>query len=130
MILSLTVTNWMSFKDETRWLLVASQERTHRDRLPKKGRLAVSPIAAIFGPNASGKTNLIAALAFIQQLVLKGPPHNNETSTGVRPYALSGTTHHPHTTFELEMLINDRVYAYTVSLTTKRIIKEELSEIR
>ena len=24
MIISLTVTNWMSFKDETKWLLVAS----------------------------------------------------------------------------------------------------------
>lgn len=123
MILSLTVTNWMSFKDETRWLLVASQERTHRNRLPKKGRLAINPIAAIFGPNGSGKTNLIEAIKLIQMMVLD----SGTTTDSVIPYAF-GSTNEP-TTIELEMLINERVYAYTVSMTTERIIKEELSEI-
>lgn len=122
MIISLTVKNWMSFKDETEWLLVASQERTHRDRIPKKGRLAVSPIAAIFGPNGSGKTNLISAIKLIQNMVIDG-----YLSSHVIPYAFE--SNNEPTTIELEMLINDRVYAYTVSMTTERIIKEELSEI-
>lgn len=122
MILSLTVKNWMSFKDETEWLLVASQERTHRNRIPKKGRLAISPIAAIFGPNGSGKTNLISAIKFIQDMVIYG-----YISSQVTPYAFD--SNNEPTTIELEMLINDRVYVYTVSMTTERIIKEELSDI-
>ena len=123
MILSLTVKNWMSFKDETPWVLVASKERIHRDRIPKKGRLAVSPIAAIFGPNASGKTNLIEAIRLIQNMVING-----HTASSVIAYAFS--SNNEPTKIELEMLINDRVYVYTVYMTKERIINEELSEIR
>lgn len=124
MLISLTVKNWMSFKDETKWVLVASKERIHRDRIPKKGRLAVSPIAAIFGPNGSGKTNLIEAIKLLQVMVIK----RGETTHGVIPYAFS--ENNEPTTIELEMLINDRIYCYTVSMTKERIINEELSEIR
>lgn len=123
MIISLTVKNWMSFKDETPWVLVASKERIHRDRIPKKGRLAISPIAAIFGPNASGKTNLIEAIRLIQNMVING-----HTASSVIAYAFS--SNNEPTTIELEILINDRVYVYTVYMTKERIINEELSEIR
>lgn len=102
---------------------VASKERIHRDRIPKKGRLAVSPIAAIFGPNASGKTNLIEAIRLIQNMVING-----HTASSVIAYAFS--SNNEPTTIELEILINDRVYVYTVYMTKERIINEELSEIR
>lgn len=122
MLISLTVKNWMSFKDETRWLLAASKERIHRDRLPKKRRLAISPIAAIFGPNGSGKTNLIHAIDLMQRMVL-----GDDRTSNVIPYVFDHNNE--PTTIRLEMLINDRIYSYTVSMTQEHIISEELSEI-
>ena len=60
MIIELKLKNWMSFRDETVFSLAATSEKRLRDRLPKIRKnpvLNVSPIAALYGGNASGKTN-------------------------------------------------------------------------
>jgi AAA15 family ATPase/GTPase len=74
MIISFSVENWMSFRDSVTFSMVASRERQHGDRLPKLGKYntRVLPIAAIYGGNASGKTNLFKALNFAKMLVVKG----------------------------------------------------------
>ena len=74
MIISFSVENWMSFRDRTTFSMVASRERQHGERVPKLGKYQtrVLPIAAIYGGNASGKTNFFKALSFAKTLVVEG----------------------------------------------------------
>jgi uncharacterized protein len=80
MLIQLTIENFLSFRDEVTFSMVGvSSDRQHADRLIEdaagKGR-PVLPIAAIYGANAAGKSNLIKALSFAKDLILEGTRSN------------------------------------------------------
>lgn len=60
MILSITIRNWMSFKDKIFFTMEAGKEQSSRSTLAdfKRFRIMLLPVAAIYGPNGSGKSNL------------------------------------------------------------------------
>ncbi|MGI9322100.1 MAG: AAA family ATPase, partial [Pseudomonadales bacterium] len=74
MIINFTLENWMSFRDPATFSMVASKERQHGDRVPKVGKYQtrVLPIAAVYGGNASGKSNFFKALDFAKRFVVNG----------------------------------------------------------
>ena len=76
MLLNLTVGNWTSFSDEASLVLTNSLERQHSQTLGKipgfRSKKAL-PVAAVYGGNASGKTNLFSALSVLQQMVVVDP---------------------------------------------------------
>jgi len=74
MIVSFSIENWMSFRNLVSFSMIASRERQHGDRISKidKYKTRLLPISAIYGGNASGKTNLFKALNFVRDLVVKG----------------------------------------------------------
>ncbi|HTQ70976.1 MAG TPA: hypothetical protein VMH92_05720, partial [Acidocella sp.] len=63
MLLRFSVSNWMSFRDQAMLDLVATREKQHSDHLAavESYDVKVLPIAAIYGANASGKSNLTKA---------------------------------------------------------------------
>ncbi|MFN5262437.1 MAG: AAA family ATPase, partial [Pseudanabaena sp.] len=70
----------MSFRDEVTFSMVAvNSDNQHSDHLAQneagEGR-SVLPIAAIYGANAAGKSNLIKAMSFVKNLVVKGTRSN------------------------------------------------------
>ena len=80
MLVSFTLENFLSFRDEITFSMVASKEKQHRNRLPKIKKPKNSrllPIAAIYGGNASGKTNLFKAFAVAKNQIVKGTEVNN-----------------------------------------------------
>ena len=84
MFIELRFSNWMSFRDEQVFSMVPSLERQHIGTLSRIRRAPhrVLPVAAIYGPNASGKSNFYAALRFIRNAVLFSGPGNLPTGTG------------------------------------------------
>ena len=66
MIVSFSIENWMSFRNRATLSMVASRERQHGERVTRlpKYQMRLLPAAAVYGGNASGKTNLFKALAF------------------------------------------------------------------
>ena len=73
MIIELKFKNWTSFRDEECFVLAATQEKRLKNRLPKIRKspvLNVSPIAALYGGNASGKTNFFKLLSFLKKMVV------------------------------------------------------------
>ncbi len=71
MLLSLTLENWMSFRDPVTFSMVASRERQHGQRVPRVAGygMGVLPVAALYGGNASGKSNFVEAFRFAQKMV-------------------------------------------------------------
>lgn len=69
MLLGLSVENWLSFKDKTEFSMIATREQQHGERLfdLRRYKNRVLPIVAIYGANASGKTNFIKMLMSIKR---------------------------------------------------------------
>lgn len=74
MIIKFSVENWLSFRNQASISMVATRERQHIDRIPtiEKYSTKILPIAAIYGGNASGKTNFFEALNFVKNFIVRG----------------------------------------------------------
>ena len=72
MLLNLSLNNWTSYRDDAELNLIGSLERQHKETLAKlpgfKSKYAL-PVAAIYGGNASGKTNVFKALLALKIMV-------------------------------------------------------------
>jgi hypothetical protein len=129
MIVSFSVQNWMSFRDEVTFSMLASKERQHGERLPRvaKYKMRLLPVSAIYGGNASGKTNFFKALNFAQSLVVKGT--QPDSMVGVESFRLDSACAKKPSRFSFELLINEKIYEFSFALTRKEIVEERLVEI-
>jgi uncharacterized protein len=129
MIVSFSVQNWMSFQKQASINMFASKEKQHGERVPvvDKYRARVLPLAVIYGGNASGKTNLFKALSFIKSLVVRGT-HPNATIP-VEPFLLDQKSSSEPAKFSMELLIDERIYAFSFAVTRKAVLEERLVEI-
>lgn len=126
MIIRFSVENWMSFRDPATFSMIASRERQHGKRVPKLGKYQtrILPIAAIYGGNASGKTNLFKALSFAKTLVVTVTRPDSLIS--VDTFRLDDKkTNHP-SRFVFELLIDGTIYDFSFAVTRKAILEEKL----
>lgn len=125
MIIRFTLENWLSFRDETIFTMIASKERQHGERVPRvKNYLPrILPASVIIGGNASGKSNFFKALEFVRDFVV-GAPKRNKGMT-VSPFMPGGVAEKP-TRFCLEMLIEEKTYEYSFSMQGNTVLEEKL----
>lgn len=126
MIVSFSLENWMSFRSRVTFSMVASRERQHGDRVPKLGKYQtrVLPVAAIYGGNASGKTNFFKALSFAKALVVKGT--QPDSLIPVEPFRLDAKGAEQPSRFGFELLIDEIIYEFSFAVTRKAILEEKL----
>jgi len=129
MIISVTIENWMSFRDKTRFSMVASRERQHGERLYPidKPKMRILPVAAIFGGNASGKTNFFKALRFARNMVVHGT--QSEESIPVEPFQLDAKYSRAPSRFTFEILIENIIYEFSFAVNRKSVLEEKLVKI-
>jgi AAA15 family ATPase/GTPase len=130
MLLSFSVENYRSFKNEQTLSLIASKrlgetsQSPHCVEVPGADESALR-IAAIYGANGAGKTNLVRALLFMERLVIRG------TSPGKRiayePFLLGQDTQNKPSCFELQILEGGQVFRYGFGCDGDRIHEEWLS---
>ena len=130
MLVRFSVENWMSFQAKATFSLIASRERQHGERIPKisKLKLGVLPVAAVYGGNASGKTNLFKALHFAKGLIVKGTQPYSLIAVDSFRLGNAQKVEQP-AQFEFELLINETVYAFSFSVNRKAILEEKLVHI-
>ena len=126
MLLSFSVKNWMSFYCETTVSLIATRSRQHNERVvhSSKYHIKILPTAAIFGGNASGKTNLFLALVFARYLIVNGTKFDQYIP--VEPFRLDKKSMNSPTEFSFELLLNDLIYEYSFSMNKNSVLKEKL----
>lgn len=121
MFIRFRVKNFLSFKDEVELSMIAGKTRQHPTQVISGGesRYAVDLLrgAVIYGANASGKSNLVKAIAFARDLIVEGTRANQPIRT--RPFRLDPQTGQGPSTFEFEIRVNqvDYLYGFTVSST-------------
>lgn len=130
MLLTFTVENWMSFRDAVTFSMVASRERQHGNRVSHvpKYSTRVLPVAAIYGGNASGKTNFFKALNFAKTLIVQGTKPDSLISTeGFRLDSKGGDL---PSKFRFELLVDETIYEYSFSVTRKTVEEERLVVVK
>lgn len=129
MLIRFKAVNWKSFRD-LEFSAVASSERLKSERVPviSKYRTRILPISAFYGGNASGKSNLFEALAFMRRFIVDGVKPNKPI--GVKPYALNGASSRQPSFFEIELLSGDSAFRYSFSANRSEVLSETLTKIR
>lgn len=88
---------------------------------------SVLPLAAIYGGNASGKSNFFSAINFARSLIVRGTLPSQLIP--VQPYRLDKAYIKRPTSFEFALFINDAIYEFAFSVIGTRIVRERLSQI-
>ena len=127
MLINFRIKNWTSFRDEACLSMIATRERQHGERLPyiKKYRFKVLPIAAVYGGNASGKTNLFRSLNFAKNYIVKGLPI--DAPIPVTPFILDDRSSVEATSFYFDILIDELVYSYSFTVNPESVIDERMT---
>ena len=129
MLLRFTVGNFKSFKEKATLSLEAtSDDWLEEGNVAVVGERRLLKAAAIYGANASGKSNLLTAMAFFRDWVENS---SKETQSGERipvaaPFLLHVDTETAPTFFEAVFLHEGTRYRYGFETTQERIVSEWL----
>ena len=109
--------------------MVATKERQHGERLGRVGKygMRLLPMAAVYGGNASGKTNLFKAIHFAKNLVVKGIQPDGIIP--VAPFRMDAEMMQVPVRFSFQLLIKERVYEFSFAVTRNVVVEEKLVEV-
>lgn len=116
MLLRFSVSNHRSIKNEQELSMIATSLKDSTASLidiPNTPKSKALPSAVIFGPNASGKSNMVAALARFKRLILESH-RSGEPNAGIRQnsFALDPAYKSKPTCFDADLIINGVRYHY------------------
>jgi predicted ATPase len=127
MLIEFRVGNFRSFDEPQTFSLVASADTKHPDNCIPFRTLQLLKIAAVFGANASGKSNLIKALGFMRQFVLHSATSMNVgDEIPVVPFQLNPASRGSPSFFEAAFVVREVRYQYGFTTTAKRVQDEWL----
>lgn len=129
MLVEFKVGNFLSFKDIVTLSMVASSDKEHLDTniIEVNNKLRLVRSAAVYGANASGKTNLFKAMDFMRKFVLKSAGESLSTEEiPVENFRLSTETEKVPSTFEATIMIDNIRYRYGFQVDKERIYNEWL----
>ncbi len=132
MLISFSTSNFLSFKDPIEFSTRATRERQHSQRVfsHRGSDLKLVPISAIFGGNASGKSNFYRAVLFLRQLVLRQPQTADE-QIGAEAFKLDdGLSETLPSRFVIEILPSDTIFRLTIAVARDGVVEEKLEEVR
>ena len=134
MILEFSFANFLSFKDKVTFSMVATSLKDKKADISDVtfsagGEMPVmlSRTCALFGANASGKSNLIKALSFFKWFTMNS---SKEVQSGERipvsNFALSTVSVAEPSLFEIVILIGEDTYRYGFEACAKKVHREWL----
>lgn len=131
MLIDFSVENFKSIKDEALLSLVATPAKEHREAhvvtaKRKEGSRPISLLrsAAIYGPNAAGKTNFISALRLMQDYIVT--PGRRPSALYTTPFLFDSDCKTEPTTFDVVCMVDRVRYQYGFSLRRDAVVKEWL----
>jgi hypothetical protein len=124
MLLRFRFSNFRSFRTEQELSMVASSLGDQDGSVlhPSGTDEGVLPVAAMYGANASGKTNVILALQFMREAVKDSHAHW-QPDEPIELEAFAGAADSP-TTFSADFLLGGVRYQYGFSLSPEAVLEE------
>ncbi|MCK5689670.1 ATP/GTP-binding protein [Myxococcota bacterium] len=128
MLIQFTLENFLSFRDENTLNLLATTDGAHSHHLlANKKKKPILRTAVLYGANGSGKSNMIQAMAFAQDLIIEG--RRPEQSTGHTPFKLDKSYWHEPGRFEFVINYENTIYTYGFVVDEKEVREEWLFAI-
>lgn len=132
MLIRFNVKNFLSFSEREdgkteEFSMLAGKVRSKKEHLYDNGKIKLLKFAAVYGANASGKSNLVKALGFMQHIVLRGLPEGYTD----RYCKAIDENKEKESYFEVEVMLEGKYYAYgfEVILNQGKFVSEWLAEL-
>lgn len=124
MLLQFRFKNYMSFKDEAILDMTATNIKEHQNTLFEINGNKILPVAAIYGANASGKSNIFKAFYAMSDAV----SGNEIKRNNVISYVFDDKTRKEPSEFEVSILIDSKEYRYGFIKNRQVVFEEWLFE--
>ena len=130
MILKIEFENFFSIKDRQRIDFRAGNINTALARelnhnVMEWNGVPVLKTIGLFGPNASGKSNILKAISFCCRMILESHQHNEGVTFNFEPFKFGGWQEKP-SKFMIDFVCEGIEYEYSFELTRERIMGESL----
>jgi len=127
MLIGFTVENFRSFLNETRLSMVATSDKEHREfNVISAEHDDLLKSVLIYGPNAGGKSNLIHAMHYMQQMVSSSIDVQTEHIKRCQPFTFREDAKSLPVKFEISFVSENMVYEYGFDILNGQINKEYL----
>jgi len=130
MIIDFTVSNFRSFDSEQMLSMYAeaAPERLPLNFTSTSSGIRVLRTAAILGPNASGKSNILRAFGALRWIIMSSAGRREaQHIPAYEPFRLSSSGEEKPTTFDIEFIVPSGFrYRYNISIMRDQIIQEKL----
>ena len=129
MVLEIRLRNFFSIYEEVVLDMKAANLQTKESKdllgntFVRNGERLLKTVA-IYGANASGKSNIIKAIRACVQMIFESHNYNENTTFAFTPFKFGGIG--KPSLFYIRFMIGDVEYEYSFSLTNTEIITEEL----
>ena len=128
MLINFSFGNFRSFRDIKSLRMEAGRVEDLSDSVIEKDGFRLLPVAAIYGANSSGKTNVIKALGWFRYIVRNNTKLNPDNFIPHNPFMLDTQTKDAPTAFEIQFLLDNAVYKYGFEYLPREIVREWLYE--
>ena len=130
MLIELSISNFFSFRDEQTISMVATtklrkRENTFAPEVENEKLPKLLKVAAIYGPNASGKSNLIKALELVGKFAAREPANSEELP--VSPFRFDAALVNQPSRITLHFVAKKTRYEFNLAATSERITEEKLT---
>lgn len=130
MLTEFSFCNFRSFKETALFSMEPTSQNGSEYNVIKTNLKRVSQLyrtSGIFGPNASGKSNIITAVRFFVYLLKNSSKSSIEDEFPAEWYALADGYNTKPVDFGIKFIVNSKMYDYKFSITPKTVVSETLS---
>lgn len=127
MLIQFIVSNYASIKNEVILSMAPSADKEHPENIIKKGGHEASSLVAIYGANASGKSNLFKAMTSAILAIRFSNAIQIDQNLPVVPYKFCADCEKNPSKFEFTFIAEDnKKYIYGFSATQNKVVEEYL----
>lgn len=133
MLIEFKIENYLSYRDSKTLSMVASgQVSEHCEaNVISSERTPLLKSAVIYGANASGKSNLLKAMAYMQWFIINSSKEGQaDEPINVSPFKLDTATEYQPSSFEAVFLIHGIRYRYGFKADSVAVVAEWLYEAK
>lgn len=129
MLIEFSIANFRSFRERQTLSMVAAprmhkRENVFKPVIEEKNFPDLLKAAVIYGPNASGKSNLLKALEVLETMALRTPNHTKPLP--VSPFRFDPDLVNKPSMFEVHFIHQATRYRFDLAMTADRIHHERL----
>lgn len=126
MLIEFSIENFLSFKDKVTFTMEASSDKKLEDNYVNIENEKILKSTAIYGANASGKSNLFKALAIVNSMIVQSNFIDPNSNLPIIPFKLNKKNINEPSSFEIKFIFNNIKYLYGFKADSKVIYNEYL----